>query len=94
MYIQLHKYRTEDNTSAHALESPETPTQPSSSGTRNLYQHLFRDTGISHIVTRPSNPSVEEEFNAYCHATGWPPLETIDIVTWWDVSFIHFVLLV
>ncbi|KAF8575470.1 hypothetical protein K439DRAFT_1623561 [Ramaria rubella] len=38
----------------------------------------------THGQSSPTIPSLEEEWNTYCHAPGWPDITEVNLPLWWD----------
>jgi hypothetical protein len=52
----------------------------------NTYSLLFGQ-GVNKSQTGCAShlPSVEEEWESYCHAANWPDICSMDLKKWWDV---------
>jgi len=81
--LQLDNYRTNSQASVNHSVSPEQDNTTFANS--NLIRRLFGETSGLSTANRTTLPTVEEEFKGYCHATGWPRIETVDIIQWWDV---------
>jgi hypothetical protein len=53
---------------------------------QKAFKVLFgQTTGHGQVHLSAHMPSVEEEWNADCHAPNWPDITKVNPVKWWDV---------